>query len=163
MYRVFILTALAISLAGCEDDTTALSYIAINHTPKYIESIAINDEGGILDASAMGGGGKEVCCVVIPRHWHNGLKVKIAWKQGSHAKLDKHGREIVEDGVPVVIEGTWKSRVVSIPKYDSVHLGRMHIHFMPNDQVIVKIGNFAYRAPGYYPPYPESNDTGGEK
>lgn len=142
-------------LAGCEESTTALSYLAVNHTPQPIDSITINDQGGILNVPAMGGGGKEVCCVVVPKKWHPGLTAKISWLQGGHFQRDTSGNFVVRNGDKVFIEGIWKTRTVPIAEYDSDNLGRVHIHFLPNDEVLVKIGNFRYRAPGYYPPYPD--------
>ena len=147
----------ALLLAGCEDSTTALSYLAVNHTNKSVLSITINGQGGILNAPAMGGGGGEVCCVVVPTKWRPGLTATIGWENDGDWLLDKNGQPVIRNGKKVYVPAPWKTRTVVIPEYDSDNLGRFHIHFLPNDQVLVKIGNFNYRKPGYYPPYPDQS------
>ncbi|WP_390861183.1 DUF3304 domain-containing protein [Chromobacterium amazonense] len=53
-----LLLALPLFLAACGEENTAVSYLAVNHTDKPIDSITINDQGGILNVDAMGGGGR---------------------------------------------------------------------------------------------------------
>ena len=68
-------------LTGCfEEEKVSLSYLGVNHTDKEVVELAINGEGGILNVSAQGGGGKMVCCVTLPRKWRPGLTVKIDWR-----------------------------------------------------------------------------------
>ena len=79
-------------LGACsQDNTVAASYKAYNHTATPIDSVIINGQGGILNVSAYGGGGKEVCCVVLPSKWHPGLKVTIKWEEDGDWLKDKNG------------------------------------------------------------------------
>jgi len=147
-------------LAGCQEDTTALSYLAVNHTQQPIDSLTINGEGGVLNVPAMGGGGKEVCCVVVPTKWRTGLTVKISWQQGGHFQRDASGNFVMRDGDKVFIDGTWKTRTVTIPEYQDKDVQHVDIHFLPNDQVLVKLSDIFPEHPDYRPAYPpEAKDA----
>lgn len=148
--RRVLLLILLVPLAACfEEETVAVGYSAINHTDKWIISVIINDEGGILGAAPQGEGG-EVCCVVLPRKWRSGLRAKIEWRYDSTPKLDGNGKVITNDGVPVLIESPWNERTIELPQYDS-HVGRFQLHFYANGEVKSVISNFL---PGHAQ-YPE--------
>ncbi|WP_236261549.1 DUF3304 domain-containing protein [Pseudogulbenkiania ferrooxidans] len=144
-------------LAGCKEDTTALSYLAVNHTDKSVLSITINGQGGILNASAMGGGGKEVCCVVVPSKWRPGLTATIGWENDGDWLRDKNGQPVIRDGKKVYVPAPWKTRTVPIPQYTENDMGHFDIHFLPNDQVMVKVSYLYPHHPDYRPAYPQEN------
>jgi hypothetical protein len=147
---LFLLFLTPLSLTACSgDDTTAVSYTAYNHTDKSIVSIIINGEGGILNVGPHGGGGGDVCCVVIPNTWRPGLKATIKWQEDGVYKRDAKGNIMKNDGVPIVIESPWKERTVEVPQYDD-QLGQFQIHFFPHDEIKVVVSNFF---PGH-PKYP---------
>jgi hypothetical protein len=151
------LTALLASalLTGCfEEEKVSLSYLGVNHTDRPIVSVAINDEGGILNVSAQGGGGKMVCCVTLPRKWHPGLKVKIAWQEDGHWLLDEHGKPVIRDGVKVLVEEPWQSQTVDVPEYGEHDLSHFDIHFLPGGKVQVKASFLYPWHPDYRPAYP---------
>ncbi|MBK1616421.1 hypothetical protein CKO44_23550 [Rubrivivax gelatinosus] len=132
--RWLLLAAGAAMLVACgEDEKTAVSYQAYNHTDRSIINIIINGEGGILNAPAHDGGG-EMCCVVIPNEWRPGLKATIKWRESGDFKRDERGQIVRVDGVPVVIERPYKEATVEIPKYGKP-LGRFRIHFLPAGEV----------------------------
>ena len=142
-------------LAGCEEEKTSLSYLAVNHTAKPIDSITINNQGGVLNVPAMGGGGGEVCCVIVPSKWRPGLTAKISWLQGGHFQRDASGNVVMQNGDKVFIEGSWKTRTVPIPQYTDSDMGHFDIHFLPHDQVIVKVSFLYPHHPDYRPEYPK--------
>lgn len=150
LLRYFVLLCLPLfSLTACSgDDTTAVGTYAYNHTDKSIVSIIINGEGGILHATAHGGGG-EVCCVVLPNKWRPGLKATIKWQLDGHWVRDKDGKIVTIDGHDQFVEGEWKERTVDVPQYDD-QLGSFQVHFFSHDEVKVVISNFF---PGH-PQYP---------
>lgn len=128
-------------LGGClEEETVPLSYSAINRMDKGILSIAINGEGGVLNASAHEGGGATVCCVLLPRKWRPGLTVKITWQEAGIYKRDKHGGIVEVDGVPIVIRGSWKEKSVEVPPYPK-EMGTFYMVFLPNDEVRIAVKN----------------------
>lgn len=129
------------TLAGClEAEKEALSYSAINRTDIDIVAIAVNGKGGVLNASALSGGGDAICCVLLPKKWRSGLTAKIAWQEGGVFKRDERGNVVKERGVPVVIESPWKEKSVEIPRY-SDSMGTFYMVFYPNDEVRVAIKN----------------------
>ena len=136
-------------LSGCfEPDTAGVGYTAFNHTDKSIVSIIVNGQGGVAHATAHGGG-SEVCCVVIPRKWQQGLKAVIKWQEAGTYKRDSRGNEILENGVPVLIKAPWNEKTVEIHEYDE-NLGQFQIHFFPGAKIEIVVSNLM---PGH-PKYP---------
>ena len=116
------------------------SYFGVNYTDKSIISIIVNGEGGVIgvDAHNEDGGGAD-CCISLPRKWHPGVMVTIKWQLGGTYQLDSKGHRVIEDGVPVVIEGEWKTKTVEVPKYEGKdETGYLNIFFYPNDEVKLK-------------------------
>ncbi|OWY37127.1 hypothetical protein CEK28_18355 [Xenophilus sp. AP218F] len=150
-----LLLALPLLLAACGDENTAVSYLAVNHTAQSIVSITINDRGGILNVDAMGGGGKDVCCVVVPRTWRPGLTVKIGWENDGDWLRDKNGEPVLRDGKKVYVPVPWKFRTVPIPEYTAKQRQHFDIHFLPGDQVMVKLSDIFPEHKDYRPAYPE--------
>ena len=137
-----LLLACTAWLAGCQvqDDTLAVPYGAVNHTDVGIASIVINGKGGILAPPKHGQGGG-VCCVIVPRQWHPGLTVTIAWREDGHWLRDHKGQFVLDaDGDKQFIEGPWKTRTVPLPKYKG-EMGDFYVFFFPGDDVRVAMTN----------------------
>lgn len=150
-----LLLALPLFLAACGEENTAVSYPAVNHTDKPIDSITINDQGGILNAPPMGGGGKDVCCVVVPKEWKPGLTVEIGWENDGDRLRDKNGEPVLRDGKKVYVPVPWKFSTVPIPEYTAKQRQHFDIHFLPGDQVMVKLSDIFPEHKDYRPAYPE--------
>ena len=128
-------------LGGClEAEKEALSYTAINRTDTDIVAIAVNDKGGVLNASAQSGGGDAICCVLLPKEWRPGLTAEIAWREDGQWQTDANGKEIIKDGRQVYVPEPWKKKTVEIPRYPK-EMGTFYIVFFPNDEVRVAIKN----------------------
>ena len=138
----FMLTLTACGASGKQaEKLEGTSYLGVNNTDKNIVSIIVNGEGGISAVSAQHIGGED-CCVNLPRKWHPGIKVTIKWQLGGTYKLDSKGNKVIEDGVPVVIEGDWKTKTVDVPEYKGEDAeGYLYIFFYPNDEVKVLRSN----------------------
>lgn len=146
-----LLLILLVPLAACfEEETVAVSYSANNHTDKWIISILVNDEGGILGAAPQGSG-TGICCVVLPRKWRPGLSARIKWRYDSTPKLDSHGKIVTNDGVPVLIESPWNERTIELPPYDH-RMGTFQLHFYPDSEVRSVVSNYFPRHPKYPEP-----------
>jgi len=142
----WLLWLLLLGMAACTgNEMSSVGYVPNNHTDKSIVSIVINGQGGVANATAHGSGG-EVCCVLIPDKWRPGLNVAIQWKEAGVFQRDASGNVVVDDGVPVLIEGAWKERTVEIPKYDA-EMGLFFIHFLPGDDVKVAVSPYDPRHP----------------
>ncbi|MFN3295678.1 DUF3304 domain-containing protein [Caldimonas sp.] len=148
-------TLIAMLVAGCADrDKVTMSYIGVNHTETYIATLYINGQGGVMNVFPMGGGGV-VCCVTLPRRWKPGLTVKITWREEGDWLRDEKGQPVIREGKKVLIEGPWKERTVEVQPYTEKDLGAgLHVHFLPGDQVLVKVSNISPHHKDYNPPYP---------
>ena len=159
-WRTLASLALGFMLVACGDRATGdagesgVTYVAINHTDEWVTSIIVNGEGGILHAPAQGGGG-EMCCVSLPDTWRSGLKVTVGWENDGDWLLNANGKEVIRDGKRVYVPAPRKTRTVDLPEYKGKDAeGRLHIHFLPGDEVKVLR---TVRGPGEstYPiPYP---------
>ena len=138
----FMLSLTACGASGKQvEKLEGTSYLGVNNTDKSIVSIIVNGEGGISHVDSQNIGGQD-CCVNLPRKWHSGIKVTIKWQLGGTYKLDSKGNKVIEDGVPVVIEGDWKTKTVDVPEYKGEDAeGYLYIFFYPNDEVKVLRSN----------------------
>lgn len=68
---------------------------------------------------------------------------------------------MMRNGDKIFIEGTWKTRTVAIPEYQEKDAQHFDIHFLPNDQVLVKLSDIMPYHPDYRPAYPKN--TQGDK
>lgn len=156
----FGLTVLvSLLLAGClEEEKVGLSYHAYNHTDNSIVAIAINNQGGVLNARAHGEGGG-VCCVVLPKKWRSGLMATIKWQEDDIPIFNPDGTRMVIDGVPAAKESPWKERTVEVPKYsvDELDRGTFYMHFFPNEDVKVLVATRWAGFEGH--PYPHPDGT----
>ncbi len=147
---------LSLVLTSCmEEETVGLSYLAVNHTDEWVSSFLINGEGGVINVPPQGGGGKTTCCVVLPKRWKPDLKVSIKWQRGGHWLLDEQGKEVIRDGMKVLVEDPWIERTVPVPEYTEKDLSHFDVHFMPGDQVQVKVSFFYPEHKDYRPLYPK--------
>ncbi|MEB0043677.1 DUF3304 domain-containing protein [Pseudomonas sp. MH10] len=111
-----------------------------SHTSAAINYFMVNGNGG-PNIGPYGGGGKQNCCVTLPRKWHPGLTVVVEWEKDSTPFASATWSE------PRYSEG-WRIRmkeqkskntrhrtVVEVAPYEE--LGVIDVHFLPCDQVAV--------------------------
>ena len=147
---------LCLPLSAClEEETIGLSYQAVNHTDQWVSSFLINGEGGVINVPPQGGGGATTCCVTLPRRWNPDMKVTIKWQGGGKWLTDADGKEVIRDGRQVLVEDPWIERTVPVPEYTAQDLGHFTVHFMPNNQVQVKVSVLYPEHPDYLPAYPK--------
>ncbi|MCK6433067.1 MAG: DUF3304 domain-containing protein [Aquabacterium sp.] len=134
------------------------SYVAYNYNARSIAGVWINGEGGILNVSAYGGGGKEVCCVILPSYWRPGLKATIRWEEDGDWLTDDQGQIVFREGRRVYVPRPTKERTVEIPPYiggEGPEMGRFHIFFLPNDEVAALVSRWDAGFPPNPYPHPE--------
>jgi len=150
-----LIAALCTPLASCfEEETVGLSYLGVNHTNQWVVSFLINGEGGVINVPPMGGGGKTTCCVVLPKRWQPGMTVTVKWQVDGHYLKDAQGREVIRDGMKVVVEAPWQTRTVPVPEYTDKDLSHFDVHFLPNNEVQVKVSFVYPEHRDYRPAYP---------
>lgn len=138
------------------------SYVAYNYNARSIVGVWINGEGGILNVPSYGGGGGEVCCVVLPSYWRPGLKAAVRWEEDGDWLTDDHGQIVYRDGRRVYVARPPKERTVDIPPYvggEGSEMGRLQIYFLPNDEVAVLVSTSYPGSPGNSHPYPKDPRT----
>ena len=124
---------LLLLLTACSENNASIELSGLNYTNSEISNFAVNNYGG-HPIEPNGGGGAFVCCVTVPRQWHAGIKVTVRWTE--------------DERVP----GSWKERVVEVPKYTKQDIGAFAVHFYPGDIVKVLVTTKIEGHPEY--PYP---------
>lgn len=132
----FVIFMSFIFLCGCQQENANIELAGVNYTDKNISEYFVDGYyGGNVYANS--GGGSFFCCVLLPRHWRNNLKVKVVWNEES---TDPKTR---------------KQILVSVPKYEEGDIGFFAVHFYPNGDVKVLVTTKTIRYPGYPYPRPE--------
>ncbi|MEB0043678.1 DUF3304 domain-containing protein [Pseudomonas sp. MH10] len=111
-----------------------------SHTSAAINYFMVNGNGG-PNIGPYSGGGKQNCCVSMPRQWHPGLTVVVEWEKDPNAGNSRYWN------VPA-FSNAWRTRmkehrsrytrhraVVEVAPYEE--LGVIDVHFLPCDQVAV--------------------------
>lgn len=124
---------LYLSITACSENSSAnIELSGLNYTNAWITEFSVNGYVG-HGISPNGGGGKFVCCVNIPRKWHDGAKVTVRW--------------IGDDRGPDL----WKERIVEVPNYTEKDIGAFAVHFYPGDVVKVLVTTSSCAADGRFP------------
>ncbi|WP_338092986.1 DUF3304 domain-containing protein [Chromobacterium amazonense] len=90
----------------------------------------------------------------MPKTWRPGLTVKIGWENDGDWLRDKNGEPVLRDGKKVYVPVPWKFRTVPIPEYTAKQRQHFDIHFLPGDQVMVKLSDIFPEHKDYRPTYP---------
>lgn len=115
------------------------SIIGYNHTDEYIHEFYVDGTMG-SNLFAYSGGGGVTCCGTFPRQWREGLKVTVEWST-TPSKITAGARI------------HWHKKSVPLKKYGPEG-GMMHVHFLPNLEVVVVISNLYAGSPDYPGPKP---------
>ncbi|OLF51109.1 DUF3304 domain-containing protein [Pseudomonas chlororaphis] len=155
--HIFLLLTSVLSLSACQADSKMLSapVSGYNHTSAAINRFTVNGAGG-PNIGPHQGGGKEVCCGVVPRQWTPGLRAIVEWEKdpdpGGYIKRDQYGQLDSQDYKRHAANYSHHKVTVEIPKYDVP--GSLKVHFLPCDQVRVSATAITPGYPGYPYNYP---------
>nr|WP_231979022.1 MULTISPECIES: DUF3304 domain-containing protein [Pseudomonas] len=157
--RGCLLVAGLLAASACQSESKMLSapVTGYNHTSAAINRFSVNGAGG-PNLGAYQGGGSQVCCGVVPRHWVPGLRAIVEWeKDPDPYSYGKWPERPYSDAwnKRMAREKQRYSRhkaVVEIPRYDSP--GDLRVHFLPCDQVRVTAAGTSPGYPGYPYNYP---------
>lgn len=145
------------TLTACQAESKMLSapVTGYNHTSSVINNFSVNGAGG-ANIGAHQGGGTEVCCGMVPRHWSAGLKAIVEWEvdpapRGA-IKRDQYGQLDTKDYERHAANYTHHKVVVDIPRYDVP--GSLKVHFLPCNEVRVSATGITPGYPGYPYNYP---------
>jgi len=128
-----------------------------SHTSAAINYFMVNGNGG-PNIGPYGGGGKQNCCVSLPRQWHPGLTVVVEWEKDPNVGASRYWSE------PPFTDA-WRRRmdehetkytrhraVVEVAPYEQ--LGLVNVHFLPCDQVKVAASPSYHGRPNHPYNYP---------
>lgn len=157
-FRILLVFGL-FGVSACQAESKMLSapVTGYNHTSAAINRFTVNGAGG-PNVAPHQGGGSEVCCGMVPRHWTPGLRAIVEWEKDpdpySYAKWPERP-----------YSDAWNKRmekakqeyshhkvVVDIPRYEIA--GSLKVHFLPCDQVRVSADNIKRGDPRYPYNYP---------
>ncbi|MEB0043675.1 DUF3304 domain-containing protein [Pseudomonas sp. MH10] len=110
-----------------------------SHTSAAINYFMVNGNGG-PNIGPYGGGGKQNCCVSMPRQWHPGMTVVVEWEKdpntGPDVNLPPIGTDAYRAAYKIhAAKYTRHRAVVEVAPYEQ--LGLVNVHFLPCDQVKV--------------------------
>ena len=129
----------ALALAACQGpkapetkESVPVGITGINHTTTYIAEFYVEKAwgGNISDIQNGGGGGKTSCCLVIPYHYHPGLKATVRWNH-SESRVDH-----------------WKESVATVLPYPDGG-GQAWVNFLPDDRVVIVVSDMDTWSRGY--------------
>ena len=157
--RWYLLPLIASALlTGCSAGESAMLPAPVegyNHTSAAINHFTVNGAGG-PNIGPHQGGGKQVCCGALPRHWRPGLRAIVEWEKDPDpfgpVKRDRHGQLDPEDYKRHAANYTRHSATVEIAPYRTP--GDLIVHFLPCDQIRVASAEVTPGYPGYPYNYP---------
>ncbi|QYF92764.1 DUF3304 domain-containing protein [Massilia sp. PAMC28688] len=131
---------------GSQNGRFNATIVGYNHTSIPIAEFTLKvDQGDAVSGMSLlehSGGGGFVCCVEVPRKWHNNMNITV--------------------NITELVDGMERERVVMapVPKYDSDNMNILNIHFLRGGHVKI----FLYGATANSKNYPlqgEEAELGG--
>ena len=133
----------AMALAACDsnftppDNMAGSSLSAYNFSAEGIQEYFVDGAWG--SGVGIGSGGGQVCCVKIPKKWHDGLKVTVEWRRSDCGGVDTQGRSKCRDMELDDCPMKTLKKTVSIEAY--VEPGMTQVVFLPHDEIKVYVSN----------------------
>ncbi|WP_410002848.1 DUF3304 domain-containing protein [Pseudomonas chlororaphis] len=151
----------ALLLLACQTgpEMLAAPVTGYNHTSAAINWFSVNGAGG-GNVGPHQGGGSQVCCGVIPRHWTPGLRAIVEWERDPDPYSSSMWLEQpYSDAWTKRMEAKKRQYarhkvVVEIPRYDEP--GSLKVHFLPCNEVRVSATGITPGYPGYPYNFPMS-------
>lgn len=133
-------------LAGCDssftpppvDNTAVSSLSAYNFSSEGIQEYFIDGSWG--GGVGIGSGGGQVCCVKIPRKWHDKLEVTVEWRR-SDCGVPKSPQCSHENAV----SGSWPMKTLkkkfAIEPYSAPDT--VQVFFLPHDEIKIYVSDMS--------------------
>jgi hypothetical protein len=134
---------IALALQACSQsipDRLGIPIEGYNHTSAAINHFDVNGNGG-PNIGPFGGGGSQMCCVVMPRKWHPGLTVVVEWEKDPNVGDSVNWPKPRYSDAWSKAAKTHQSKythhraIVEVAPYE--RLGAITLHFLPCNQVKV--------------------------
>jgi hypothetical protein len=133
--------ALAVTLTKCGSDNETLptGITGYNHMPRVtgwsIGSFSVNEHSG-RNISPEGGGAGSSCCVLLPKKWHSGTRVKVDWS---------YDVKLSDPRTPPPPQ----QAEVKIPEYTPETSGDIQVHFYPDHRIKLVVSRYGIEHPRY--------------
>lgn len=124
----------AIRQGAKRDDYIAVDLNGMQHIgPDFnIADFYLNGTNG-FNVGREGGGGRDVCCVLLPRQWRPGLSVDLRWAVGDWTKVDPVA---VDKKHRIPSFDIFRARV-PLERYETP--GRVRVHFFVGGKARVTV------------------------
>ncbi|WP_150428747.1 DUF3304 domain-containing protein [Dechloromonas sp. CZR5] len=134
----------AMALAACDsnftppDNMAGSSLSAYNFSAEGIQEYFVDGAWG--GGVGIGSGGGQVCCVSIPRKWHDKLQVTVEWRRSDCGRgVDSDGNSKCV-GEPRRPQKSLKKTVPIEPYSDP---DTVQVFFLPHDEIRVYVSDMA--------------------
>jgi hypothetical protein len=143
------LSLLALTFAGCasvqaginDSNSTPVGLTGTQHMgPNFNVSGFYVDGAYGSNVGREGGGGSDVCCVLLPNKWRPGLTAEVRWAVGDWSK-ENLTETAAGNYTSITSEGVYKA-LVPVEKYEEP--GKVYVHFFKGGKVRVVSGPFGY-------------------
>lgn len=142
----YLLLIGAIVLAACDsnftpqpaDNMAGSSLSAYNFSAEGIQEYFVGGAWG--GGVGIGSGGGQVCCVKIPRKWHDKLEVTVEWRR-SDCGVPKSPQCSHENAV----SGSWPMKTLkkTIPMEPYGAPDTVQVFFLPHDEIKIYVSDMA--------------------
>jgi len=136
-----------IALTACDsnftppptDNMAGSSLSAYNFSAEGIQEYFVDGAWG--SGVGIGSGGGQVCCVKIPRKWHEKLEVTIEWRRTDCGGVDAQGRSKCRD----MELGSWPKKPLkkSVPIEPYSAPDTVQVFFLPHDEIKIYVSDMA--------------------
>lgn len=141
LVRSFFLTGV-IALPACDsnftppDNMAGSSLSAYNFSAEGIQEYFVDGAWG--GGVGIGSGGGQVCCINIPRKWHDKLQVTVEWRR-SDCGVPKSPLCNHENAV----SGKWPKKTLkkTVPVEPYSEPGVTQVVFLPQDEIKIFVSN----------------------
>jgi len=130
-------------LLSCSAKPVTLSLIAYNYTGRYIDSYAVDGQGG-GNAYETTAGGRVVCCLSFRPDSKLPFTVKVEWVLMSKKDFEKNEW--------IVIPPEKRSAIATVYGPIPERPSSFETHFLPNGEVFVQITGYAQPSDPYFTP-----------
>ena len=139
--RAFLLLLALPLLLSCSQKPVTLSMIGYNYTGRYIDSYAVDGQGG---GSVQETGSGVVCCLSFRPDSKLPFTVKVEWVLMSKKDFEKNEW--------IVIPPEKRSATATVYGPIPERPSSFETHFLPNGEVFVQITGYAQPSDPYFTP-----------
>ena len=135
LFALLTLTACDVTNNDQPDpNLTASSLSRYNFSSEGIQEFYVDGVWG--SGVGIGSGGGSVCCVMIPRKWHEGLQVTVEWRRSDCGGVNENNHSKCAG-----MKGDWPmkilKKIVPIESYDV--LDETQVFFLPHDEIKIYV------------------------